>query len=83
MTFVIVFTLAVSFRFVTAFLARYTDLSLLVNNAGLNTYGMRGAQTTDGFEMAYGVNYIGHFYLTSLLLPILRASAPSRIINVA
>lgn len=64
-------------RFAAAFAA-----TLLVNNAGVNNLGLKRTHTEDGFEYVYGVNYIGHFYLTSLLTPMLVRSAPSRIINV-
>lgn len=71
-------------RFVAGFSAKYGDLRILVNNAGLNSFGLPpDARTADGFDMVYGVNYLGHFYLTHLLLPVLRASAPARIVNVS
>ena len=63
-----------------AFLARDLPLHLLVNNAGLA--GARGL-TRNGFEMAFGVNHMGHFLLTQLLLERLKASAPARIVTVA
>jgi retinol dehydrogenase-12 len=55
-------------------------LHVLINNAGL-----AGAQglTRDGFEITFGVNHLGPFLLTLLLLDKLRASAPARIVNVA
>ena len=62
------------------FLARGLPLHLLVNNAGLA--GSRGS-TASGFELAFGVNHLGHFLLTQLLLERLRASAPARIVTVA
>jgi len=62
------------------FLARQLPLHLLVNNAGLA--GNKG-QTRQGFEMAFGVNHLGHFLLTQLLLDTLKASAPSRVVTVA
>ena len=62
------------------FLARQLPLHLLVNNAGLA--GDKG-QTRQGFEMAFGVNHLGHFLLTQLLLDTLKASAPSRVVTVA
>jgi NAD(P)-dependent dehydrogenase (short-subunit alcohol dehydrogenase family) len=55
-------------------------LHLLVNNAGLA--GARGT-TPSGFEVAFGVNHMGHFLLTLLLLGRIRASAPARIVTVA
>jgi retinol dehydrogenase-12 len=67
-------------RCAEAFLARALPLHLLVNNGGLA--GARGL-TASGFELAFGVNHMGHFLLTQLLLPCLRASAPARIVTVA
>ena len=62
------------------FLSRQLPLHLLVNNAGLA--GDKG-QTRQGFEMAFGVNHLGHFLLTQLLLDTLKVSAPSRVVTVA
>jgi retinol dehydrogenase 12 len=62
------------------FMALDQPLHVLLNNAGLA--GSRGL-TRDGFELTFGVNYLGPFLLTELLLPRLKACAPSRIVNVA
>lgn len=64
----------------STFLARELPLHLLINNAGVA--GQRGI-TKDGFELHFGVNHLGHFELTRLLLDRLRASAPARIVNVS
>jgi NAD(P)-dependent dehydrogenase (short-subunit alcohol dehydrogenase family) len=61
-------------------LATNDPLHLLINNAGLA--GLRGV-TKDGFELTFGTNHLGHFLLTTLLLPRLRESKPARIVNVA
>lgn len=67
--------------FAAAFLARFARLDVLVANAGIMT---RSRQlTADGLEMDFGVNHVGHFLLTELLLPQLKASAPSRIVVVS
>lgn len=63
-----------------SFLARGLPLHLLINNAGLA--GAKG-QTEDGFELAFGVNHLGHFLLTQLLLERIKSSAPARIVTVA
>jgi NAD(P)-dependent dehydrogenase (short-subunit alcohol dehydrogenase family) len=61
--------------------ANHSALTILVNNAGLI---MTHRETTeDGFEMTWQVNHLAPFLLTNLLLPILKAAAPSRIVNVA
>jgi NAD(P)-dependent dehydrogenase (short-subunit alcohol dehydrogenase family) len=59
---------------------RYSAIHVLVNNAGVNL--ARRGVTPDGFEMTFAVNHLGPFLLTNLLLPLLRAGAPSRIVNV-
>lgn len=61
---------------------RHGNLDLLVNNAGVMAlpYG----RTADGFETQFGVNHLGHFALTGLLLPRMRSAAPgARIVNVS
>ncbi|XP_061667936.1 retinol dehydrogenase 14b [Syngnathoides biaculeatus] len=56
-------------------------IDVLVNNAGV--YQCPYAKTEDGFEMQLGVNHLGHFLLTHLLLDLLKSSAPSRVVVVS
>ena len=68
--------------FAAQFLERHDRLDVLVNNAGLAPAGNRW-ETVEGFEAAFGVNHLGHFLLTSLLLERIVASAPARIVVVS
>lgn len=70
-------------EFVNEFLKRHDKLDALVCNAGLVTFGSEIERTKDGFEMAIGVSYFGHFLLTELLLDVLKRSAPSRMVIVS
>src|ERR1700683_1302464 len=63
-----------------AFLARGEPLHVLVNNAGIG--GAHGV-TRQGFELMFGVNHLGHFLLTRLLLDRLVSSAPARVVTVS
>ncbi|HYU55943.1 MAG TPA: SDR family oxidoreductase, partial [Candidatus Dormibacteraeota bacterium] len=65
----------------TEFQKKYSKLHVLINNAGL--FNQRRNVTTDGYENTFATNYLAPFLLTNLQLPILKASAPSRIINVS
>jgi NAD(P)-dependent dehydrogenase (short-subunit alcohol dehydrogenase family) len=60
----------------------YTHLHVLINNAGA-TFPGRRRETVDGWEMTFAVNYLAPFLLTNLLLDMLKASAPARIVNVS
>jgi len=63
------------------FLQRYDSLHVLINNAGLIL--TERTETEHGFETTFGVNHLGHFLLTQILLDRIKASAPARIVNVA
>ena len=62
-------------------LSEYDRLDVLVNNAGI--ISREREESVDGHELTFGVNYLSHFLLTSLLLPLLKDSASARIVNVA
>jgi NAD(P)-dependent dehydrogenase (short-subunit alcohol dehydrogenase family) len=66
----------------SGFTRRFGALHVLVNNAGAIFYNGREV-SADGYEMTLAVNHLGPFLLTNLLLDVLKASAPSRIVNVA
>ncbi len=68
-------------QLVEHFKQRYTHLHVLINNAGAAFTGRR--ETVDGLEMTFAVNYLAPFLLTNLLLDVLKASAPARIVNVS
>jgi NAD(P)-dependent dehydrogenase (short-subunit alcohol dehydrogenase family) len=62
-------------------LSEYDRLDMLVNNAGIIVQERK--ESEDGYELTFAVNYLSHFLLTRLLLPLLKGSAPARIVNVA
>ena len=68
-------------QFAQEFRAEYTQLDLLINNAGVmaTPYG----KTEDGFEMQFGTNHLGHFALTGLLIDLLKKTPRSRVVTVS
>ncbi|XP_062037342.1 retinol dehydrogenase 12 [Lepus europaeus] len=67
--------------FAEGFLAEEKQLHILINNAGVMLCPQ--SKTADGFETHLGVNHLGHFLLTHLLLERLKESAPARVVNLA
>lgn len=67
--------------FALDFLHRFERLDVLVNNAGVMAIPYR--KTSDGFEMQFGTNHLGHFALTGLLLERLISTPASRIVTVS
>jgi NAD(P)-dependent dehydrogenase (short-subunit alcohol dehydrogenase family) len=68
-------------QMVEEFKAGHEKLNVLVNNAGMSS--PTRTETVDGLETVFATNHLGPFLLTNLLLPVLRASAPSRIVVVS
>src|SRR5215210_3665936 len=68
-------------RLADEFKETYLRLDVLINNAGL--FRSKRVTIADGLEMTFAVNHLAHFLLTNLLLDLLKASAPSRIVNVS
>jgi NAD(P)-dependent dehydrogenase (short-subunit alcohol dehydrogenase family) len=68
-------------QLVEYFQHHYPHLHVLINNAGAAFSGRR--ETVDGLEMMFAVNYLAPFLLTNVLLDVLTASAPARIVNVS
>jgi NAD(P)-dependent dehydrogenase (short-subunit alcohol dehydrogenase family) len=68
-------------EFAGNFRNRYPRLHVLSNNAA--AFPMRREETADGIEKIFATNYLSHFLLTHLLLDLLEASAPSRVITVS
>jgi NAD(P)-dependent dehydrogenase (short-subunit alcohol dehydrogenase family) len=68
-------------RFGEAVRARHPKIHVLLNNAGVMACPL--GHTEQGFELQFGTNHLGHFLLTGLLLPSLRAAAPARVVCVS
>lgn len=62
----------------------HKEIHILINNAGVSYPNSRRIETIDNFEIHFGVNYLGHFHLTNLLLePLSNTSGKSRVVVVA
>jgi NAD(P)-dependent dehydrogenase (short-subunit alcohol dehydrogenase family) len=68
-------------RVATEFRQRYDRLDILVNNAG--GFFLKRQESSDGIELTFALNHLNYFLLTNLLLDLLKASAPARIVNVS
>ncbi len=66
-------------KFADSIIEDFDKIDILYNNAGVMALPER--QTADGFEMQFGTNHLGHFYLTYLLLPLLLDADGARVVN--
>ena len=69
-------------EFADRLVAQGQPIDLLMNNAGVMALPKR-QQTSDGFEMQFGTNYLGHYALTARLLPLLRRAPHPRVVNLS
>jgi NAD(P)-dependent dehydrogenase (short-subunit alcohol dehydrogenase family) len=78
-------SLAGARQLAAAVLADHKRLDVFISNAGIGsrTQGAERRESADGYELRFAVNYLSGFLLARLLLALLKASAPSRIVNVA
>jgi NAD(P)-dependent dehydrogenase (short-subunit alcohol dehydrogenase family) len=67
--------------FAKGWLADHGQLHLLLNNAGVMACPL--GRTAEGWEQQFATNHLGHFLLTGLLSPALRAGAPARVVNTS
>ena len=65
-------------NFATEVLKSFPEIHVLINNAGVYVPIQNKDLTTEGFEMHFGINHLGHFLLTNLLLERLKQTSPSR-----
>ena len=71
-------------KFAAKILEEEPRIDILINNAGVSPVGLPGRTLTkDGFEIAFGVNHLGHFLLTNLLLDRIKEAPSARIVNVS
>lgn len=68
-------------RLAEVFQNRHNRLDVLINNAG--AFFIKREESADGIEMTFALNHLSYFLLTHLLLNLLEASKPARIINVS
>jgi retinol dehydrogenase-14 len=68
-------------RLADEFKEAFPRLDVLINNAGV--FRSKRITSADGIEMTFAINHLAYFLLTNLLLDVLKASAPSRIVNVS
>jgi NAD(P)-dependent dehydrogenase (short-subunit alcohol dehydrogenase family) len=78
-------SLASTRQLAQAVLAEHKRLDVFISNAGIGSQnqGPQRQTSADGYELRFTVNYLAGFLLANLLLPLLKAAAPSRIVNVA
>lgn len=67
--------------FAADWMESHGQLNILINNAGVMACPL--SRTADGWEMHFASNYLGHFLLTCLLVPALKAGAPARVVNLS
>lgn len=68
-------------EFSEAFIRKHRQLHVLINNAGVAM--PPASKTSEGYELQFGINFLGHFALTGLLYPLLLATPNSRIVTVS
>ncbi|UKT65023.1 oxidoreductase [Pedobacter mucosus] len=68
-------------QFCTIFLQQHGKLDILINNAGVAN--LPESKTSEGYELQFGVNFLGHFALTGYLYPLLKVTSGSRVVTLS